>query len=48
MEEVVRRTAEGAGVPVVEVTESVPLGIDSFADWQTGQLEALRAALARS
>lgn len=43
--EQVRGTAEGAGVPVVDVTESVPEGAASFADWQVTQLLALSAAL---
>jgi zinc/manganese transport system substrate-binding protein len=44
--EQVRGTAEGAGVPVVDVTESIPEGVGSFAEWQVGQLRALSAALA--
>jgi zinc/manganese transport system substrate-binding protein len=37
--------ARQAGVPVVEVTETVPAGVGSFVDWQVAQLEALAAAL---
>ncbi len=43
--EQIRSVAEAAGVPVVEVTESVPPGVDSFVTWQLEQLEALSAAL---
>ena len=39
------KAAEDAGVPVVEVTETVPPGQDSFVAWQDGQLEALAKAL---
>jgi zinc/manganese transport system substrate-binding protein len=41
----VRRAAEHAGVPVVDVTESVPPGSRSFAAWQVDQLRRLAAAL---
>ena len=40
-----RSVAEKAGVPVVEVTETVPPGETSFVAWQVDQLTALRAAL---
>lgn len=40
-----RAVAEDAGVPVVEVTESVPPGAESFLDWQLGQLQQLGTAL---
>jgi len=40
-----RSVAEGAGIPVVEVTESVPSGADGFVAWQSAQLRALLAAL---
>jgi zinc/manganese transport system substrate-binding protein len=40
-----RKTADDAGVPVVEVTETVPPGQDSFVAWQDGQLKALAKAL---
>ncbi len=43
--EQVRATAEGAGVPVVEVTETVAEGATSFAEWQVAQLESLNQAL---
>ncbi len=41
----VRDVAEGAGVPVVEVTETVAEGATSFAEWQVAQLRALQQAL---
>jgi zinc/manganese transport system substrate-binding protein len=41
-----RSVAEAAGVPVVEVTETVAPGAPSFVDWQTAQLRSLREALA--
>jgi zinc/manganese transport system substrate-binding protein len=40
-----RAVAEKAGVPIVEVTETVPPGESSFVAWQVDQLTALRAAL---
>jgi len=40
-----RSVAEKAGVPVVEVTETVPPGETSFVAWQIDQLNALRVAL---
>jgi zinc/manganese transport system substrate-binding protein len=40
-----RSVAENAGVPIVEVTESVPPGQSSFVGWQLDQLTALRTAL---
>ena len=40
-----RSVAENAGVPIVEVTETVPPGESSFVTWQVDQLKALRAAL---
>lgn len=41
----VRTAAEQAGVPVVEVTETVPPGTTSFETWQVDQLNALAEAL---
>jgi zinc/manganese transport system substrate-binding protein len=41
-----RSAAEGAGVPVVEVTETVAPGAPSFVDWQVDQLRRLGSALA--
>ncbi|SFC32972.1 metal ABC transporter solute-binding protein, Zn/Mn family [Klenkia taihuensis] len=43
--EQLRAAAESAGVPVVDVTESVPDGDDSFVAWQLGQLQQLADAL---
>jgi zinc/manganese transport system substrate-binding protein len=40
-----RSVADAAGVPVVEVTETVARGATSFVEWQLVQLEALSAAL---
>lgn len=40
-----RATAESAGVPVVEMTETAPQGTTSFVDWQLSQLRALSKAL---
>jgi zinc/manganese transport system substrate-binding protein len=41
----IRGAAEQAGVPVVEVTETIPPGATSFESWQAGQLTALAKAL---
>ncbi len=41
----VRQAAEKAGVPVVEITETVAPGASSFEDWQVSQLTALAKAL---
>jgi zinc/manganese transport system substrate-binding protein len=43
--EQIRTAAEQAGVPVVDVTETVPPGQTSFEAWQDGQLTALAKAL---
>lgn len=43
--EQIRSAAEQAGVPVVDVTETVPPGQTSFESWQDGQLTALAKAL---
>ncbi|RAV15131.1 ABC transporter substrate-binding protein [Mycolicibacterium sp. GF69] len=40
-----RAVAEQAGVPVVEITETVPQDADSFESWQVDQLTALGEAL---
>jgi zinc/manganese transport system substrate-binding protein len=45
--EQIRRTAEEAGVPVVEVSESVPPDQPGFVAWQLDQLRRLAAALGR-
>ncbi|NOQ57832.1 metal ABC transporter solute-binding protein, Zn/Mn family [Mycolicibacterium fortuitum] len=41
----VRTAAESAGIPVVDVTETVAPGTDSFEAWQVNQLTALAKAL---
>ena len=43
--EQIRSAAEQAGVPVVDVTETVPPGQNSFVGWQDAQLTALAKAL---
>lgn len=43
--EQIRAAAEQAGVPVVNVTETVPPGVTSFVIWQDDQLAALAKAL---
>ncbi|MGY4711298.1 metal ABC transporter solute-binding protein, Zn/Mn family [Mycolicibacterium sp. CBM1] len=43
--EQIRSAAEKAGVPVVNVTETVPPGVTSFVTWQDEQLTALAKAL---
>ncbi|MFV0526161.1 MAG: metal ABC transporter solute-binding protein, Zn/Mn family [Acidimicrobiales bacterium] len=43
--EQIRQVAEDAGVPVVEVTETVAPGAASFEDWQVDQLQRLAEAL---
>ncbi len=43
--EQIRAAAEKAGVPVVNVTETVPPGVKSFETWQDDQLTALAKAL---
>ncbi|MGB3356151.1 MAG: zinc ABC transporter substrate-binding protein [Mycobacterium sp.] len=43
--EQIRAAAEDAGVPVVEVTETVPPNTESFQTWQVAQLDSLGQAL---
>ncbi|GAB3218743.1 zinc ABC transporter substrate-binding protein [Mycolicibacterium hippocampi] len=43
--EQLRAAAEQAGVPVVEVTETVPPNTESFQTWQVAQLDSLAEAL---
>ena len=43
--EQVHQAAEKAGVPIVDVTETVAPGATSFEDWQVSQLTALAKAL---
>lgn len=40
-----RAAAEQSGVPVVEITETLPADADSFASWQVNQLIAIGEAL---
>ena len=42
--EEIRSAAEQAGVPVVEVTETLPAEAESFQDWQVAQLESVAKA----
>jgi zinc/manganese transport system substrate-binding protein len=46
--EQLRSSAEDAGVPVVEVTETPPADAGSFVAWQVAQLQQLAAALGAS
>ncbi|MFN8172571.1 MAG: zinc ABC transporter substrate-binding protein [Candidatus Nanopelagicales bacterium] len=46
--EQLRQSAETASVPVVDVTETVAPGFDTFEAWQVSQLDALEKALATS
>lgn len=43
-----RATAQGAGVPVVTITETLAPAGATFQSWQTAQLQELDAALAKS
>jgi zinc/manganese transport system substrate-binding protein len=43
----VEQTARAAGVPVVEVGETLPAGTDDYVAWISGQLDALTDALDR-
>lgn len=45
LSERMRSMAQAAGVAVVEATETAPPGAGGFAQWQTGQLEAVADAL---
>lgn len=42
----VRNAAEAAGVPVVEMSETLPEGTDDYLAWMNAQVEALAVALA--
>ena len=44
--EQVRKAAEGAGIPVVEFTETLPDGAD-YVSWMTDNLEAISAAIGK-
>ncbi len=41
-----REAATGAGVPVVDVTETLPQGVTDYVEWMTEQVTALSDALA--
>ena len=43
----VEKAARAAGVPIVEVGETLPAGITDYVEWIKGQLDALREALDR-
>ncbi|MDL9936136.1 zinc ABC transporter substrate-binding protein [Gordonia sp. ABSL1-1] len=43
-----RDLAQTSGVPVVQFTETLPDGVRSYIDWQSGQIDALADALGRS
>jgi zinc/manganese transport system substrate-binding protein len=43
-----RDAAVKAGVPVVDVTETLPPGVTGYLDWMTKQVDVLAAALART
>lgn len=42
-----RESANKSGVPVVDVTETLPEGVTSYVDWMSKQLDALASALAK-
>jgi zinc/manganese transport system substrate-binding protein len=42
----VKDAATKAGVPVVDLTETLPQGVTSYVDWMTAQVDALAGALA--
>lgn len=44
----VERAATAANIPVVAFSETLPDGVDSYAAWQTSQLDALTGALNRA
>lgn len=44
----VRQAATAAGVPVVEVTETLPPGATGYVEWMGGQIDALARALDRT
>jgi len=43
--EQVDRAARAAHVPVVEVSETLPAGVDDYVDWMTSEVDALATAL---
>ena len=45
VQEKIRATAQQSGVPIVNITETLPAGQVSFESWQVGQLDRLAEAL---
>jgi zinc/manganese transport system substrate-binding protein len=45
---VLRESAGKHGVPVVDVTETLPAGVTGYLDWMTRQVDALASALAKT
>jgi zinc/manganese transport system substrate-binding protein len=43
-----KEAATKAGIPVVDVTETLPQGVTSYLDWMTKQVDALATALAKT
>jgi zinc/manganese transport system substrate-binding protein len=43
-----RESAGRGGVPVVDVTETLPAGVTSYVGWMTGQVQALAEAVAKT
>jgi zinc/manganese transport system substrate-binding protein len=41
----VRQAAQTGGVPIVEVSETLPAGSGDYLSWMGGQVDALAAAL---
>jgi zinc/manganese transport system substrate-binding protein len=44
----VEQAATAAGIPIVPVTETLPVGVDDYVTWQTQQIDQLSAALDKS
>jgi zinc/manganese transport system substrate-binding protein len=44
----IRSVAEAAGVPVVEMTETLPEGQADYVSWMAGQVDALASAVGAS
>jgi zinc/manganese transport system substrate-binding protein len=44
----VRNAAQTAGVPVVEMTETLPEGTTDYLEWMAAQIDALAGALNQS
>jgi zinc/manganese transport system substrate-binding protein len=44
----VEQAAASAGIALVAVTETLPVGIDDYVAWQGGQIDQLAAALGRA